>query len=133
MAKVARDGLHYADHWPGVARPPIPLVGRVMRPVPQAVAAPLDRPLYPRGGTYLMPAPTWRTWAFLMNSREGSQAQRPPPPPTPPPNHPPLPSPVSEATRARYPGAQLMAALRSGPPSGRAPGRALQLLTSEDL
>jgi len=32
------------------------------------------------GGTDLMPAPRWRTWAFLLDSREGAQASMLPPP-----------------------------------------------------
>jgi len=42
--------LPHADHCHGVARPPIPVVGRVMRLVPQRWQLPQDRPQYILGG-----------------------------------------------------------------------------------
>jgi len=57
-----------------------------------------------------MPAPRRRTWAVLLDSREGSQAQMPPA--TAPPNLLPLAPPLPEAPRGTDPGAQLMMAHR---------------------
>jgi len=62
--------------------------------------------VYLRGSTDLMPAPRWRTWAFLLDSREGAQANMLPPPP------PILPQTstrrVSEAPRAAYPNLRIL-------------------------
>jgi len=70
---------------------------------PRGWQLPQDRPIYLRVGTDLMPAPRWRTWAFLMDSREVKQTRTPPPPQPnfPPPMAPPGPEPPRGATRAR--------------------------------
>jgi len=78
VTKAAREGclmLVIAPEWPG------PVVGRVVCPVSQTVAATVGPARVPAGGTDLMPAPRWRTWAFLLDFREGVQARMPAPPP----------------------------------------------------
>jgi len=61
------EGLPHAGHRPGFVRPPIPVFGRVVCPVPQTVAAPAGPARAPAAaGTDLMPAPRWRTWVFLL-------------------------------------------------------------------
>jgi len=80
--------LIIAPEWPS---PQYPWWTALCALFPRRWQLPRDRPLYRRGGTDLMSAPRWRTWAFLLDSREGSQAHMPPPPP---PNLlPPLPPP----------------------------------------
>jgi len=116
-------GISHADRCPGMARPPIPMVDHAVRHVPQAVAAPPGPANLPTGGTDLMPAPRWRTWAFLMDSREGSQSRTPPPAQAtlPPPMAPPGPAPP----RGGNPGAQLTTAHRHTDtlPLGSRPGK----------
>jgi len=86
LAKAAREGslmLIIAPEWPG---PLYPWWTTLCALCPRRWQLPQDRPLYLRGSTDLMPAPRWRTWAFLMDSREGSQSRthRPPQPTLPP-------------------------------------------------
>jgi len=80
--------LTIVQKWPD---PQYPWWAALCALCPKRWHLPQDRPLYLRGGTDLMPAPRLRTWAFLLDSREGSQAQMPPPhPPTrrcPPPHY----------------------------------------------
>jgi len=95
VAKAAREGclmLIIAPEWPGPQYPWWTLLCALCR---RRWQLPQDRPLYLRGGTDLMPAPRWRTWAFLVDSREVSKAHMPP---LPPPNLlPPLAPPGPEA------------------------------------
>jgi len=105
LAKAAREGslmLIIAPEWPG---PLYPWWTTLCALCPRRWQLPQDRPLYLRGSTDLMPAPRWRTWAFLMDSREGSQSgTHRPPQPTLPPVAPPGPEPPRGADM----GAQLM-------------------------
>jgi len=93
--------LVIAPEWPG---PQYPWLAALCALCPNRWQLPHDRPVYIRGGTDLMPAPRWRTWAFVLDSREGSQT-RMPPPPLPQPTHQPLAPPVSETPWDRDPGA----------------------------
>jgi len=67
VAKAALEGCHMLVIAPGWTGPKYPWWAS----------------LYLREGSDLMPAPKWRTWAFLLNSCSGSQAHQslPPPPP----------------------------------------------------
>jgi len=72
VAKAAREGslmLIVAPEWPG---PHYPWWTMVCALCPRRLQLPQDRPIYLRGGTDVMPAPKWRMWAFLTDSREGS-------------------------------------------------------------
>jgi len=42
-------GISHADHFPGIVRPPVPVVDHAVRPVPQAVAAPPRPATLPAG------------------------------------------------------------------------------------
>jgi len=69
---------------------------------PKKWCLPEGRPVYLRGGTVLMPAPRWKTWAFLLDSRP----LQPPGPTAPPPDLDPVPPPTPPGcpcatTRAR--------------------------------
>jgi len=81
---------------------------------PKRWCFPEGRPVYLRGGTDLVPAPRWRTWAFLLDSRP---AQMPGHPTSPPAVAPPMllvgppPQPLG-APPAQDPGADLMVAHR---------------------
>jgi len=113
--------LIVAQEWPG---PQYPWWAALCALCPKRWQLPQDRPVYLRGGTGPMPAPRWRKWAFLLDSREGLQAQMPPTP-LPPPTHQPLAPPVSETPRDQDPGAQLMVAHRHTDtlPPGSRPGK----------
>jgi len=112
--------LIVAPEWPG---PQYPWWATLCALCPKRWQFPQDRPVYLRGGTDLMPDPRWRTWAFLLDSREGAEANMPPPPP---PILPQTSAPrMSEAPRALDPGAQLMTAHRHKDtlPLGSRPGK----------
>jgi len=67
VSKAAREGclmLIIAPEWAG---PRYPWCAALCALCPKRWQ---DRPLYLRGGTDTMPAPTWLTWAFLQDSRE---------------------------------------------------------------
>jgi len=49
---------------------------------PKRWCFPEGRPVYLRGGTDVVPAPRWRTWAFLLDSRPPKQLGLAPTPPT---------------------------------------------------
>jgi len=79
VAKAAREGclmLVIAPEWPG---PQYPWLAALCALCPKRWELPQDRPVYLPGGTDPMPASRWRTWAFLLDSREGLQAQMPTP------------------------------------------------------
>jgi len=81
VTKAAREGclmLVIAPEWPG---PQYQWWAALCALCPKRWQLPQDWPLYIRGVTDLIPAPRWRTWAFLLDSREGSQTRMPPPPP----------------------------------------------------
>jgi len=122
VAKAALEGflmLIIAPEWPGTQ---YPCWAALCALCPRRWQLPQDRPPYLQGGTDLMPAPRWRTWAFLLDSREGSQTHMPPPTP---PNLLPLVPPVPEAPRGTDPGAQPMKAHRHTDtlPLGSRPGK----------
>jgi len=122
VAKAARKGslmLIITPEWPG---PLYPWWTTLCARCHSRWQLPQDRLLYLRGGTDLMPAPRWRTWALLMDSREGLQSRTPPPArPTLPSRPPPGPDPP----RGANPGAQLMSAHRHTDtlPFGSRPGK----------
>jgi len=77
VAKEAREGslmLIISPEWPG---PQYPWWTTLCALCPRRWQLPQDRPLYLRGGMDLIPSPRWRAWAFLLDSREGSQARMP--------------------------------------------------------
>jgi len=99
VAKAEREGclmLIIAPEWPG---PQYPLWAALCALCPNRWQLPQDRPLYLRGVTDLIPALRWRTWAVLLESMEGSQAQM----------HPPHPSPSQAPHYRRRPGARTRA------------------------
>jgi len=74
VAKAAWEGCHMlviAPRWPG---PVYPEWASLCALCPNRWCLPQDRPIYIRWGSDLMPAPKWRTWSFLLDSRSGSQA-----------------------------------------------------------
>jgi len=97
--------LIIAPEWPG---PQYSWWTALCALCPRRRKLPQDRPLYLRAVTDLMPAPRWRTWAFLLDSREGCRrkchSQRAEPP-----TAGPL---LPEAPRGTDPGAELMTAQR---------------------
>jgi len=123
VAKGAPEGclmLITATEWPGTQ---YPWWAALCALFPKRWQLPQDRPLYRRGATDLMPSRKWRTWAFLLDSREGSQAQAPLPP-APPPIIFVGPS-IAGGTTGPDPGALLMAAHRHMDtlPLGSRPGK----------
>jgi len=56
--------LIIAPEWPGLQ---CPWWAALCALCPKRWQLPQDRPLYLRGGTDLMPAPKWRTWAFFLD------------------------------------------------------------------
>jgi len=73
VAKAAREGCHMlviAPEWPG---PQYPWWASLCGLCPNRWCLQRDRPIYP-GGSDLVPAPKWRIWAFMLDSRSGSQA-----------------------------------------------------------
>jgi len=82
---------------------------------------PQDRPLYLRRGAELMPAPRWRTWAFLLDSGKGSEHKCPTTPAEPPTAGPP----ITGGNPGHGPGPQLMTAHRHTDmlPLGSRPGK----------
>jgi len=80
VTKAARECclmLVIAPDWPG---PQYPWWAALCALCPRRWQLPQYRSVYLQGGTDLMPAPRWQTWA-LLESREGAQANMPPPPP----------------------------------------------------
>jgi len=81
VTKAAREGclmLVIAPEWPN---PQYPWSAALCALCPKRWQLPQDRPVYLRGCTDLMPATRWRTWAFLLDSREGAHTRMPPRPP----------------------------------------------------
>jgi len=71
VAKAAQEGclmLIIAPEWPG---PQYPWWAALCALCPRRWQLAQYRPLYLRGGTDLMPAPRWLTWAFLLDSWGG--------------------------------------------------------------
>ena len=58
--------LIVAPEWGG---PGYPWWAALCALCPRRWCFPEGRPVYLCGGTELMPAPRWRTWAFLLDSR----------------------------------------------------------------
>jgi len=95
VAKAARVGCHMLiidREWPG---PHYSWWISLCVLCPNRCCLPQYRSIYIRWVSDLMPAPKCRTWAFLLESRSGSQAQQSLPPPPP----------VGGPTRWRHPGA----------------------------
>jgi len=69
VTKASREGslmLVVAPEWGG---PGYPWLAALCALCPRRWCFPEGRPVYLRGGTELMPAPRWRIWAFLLDSR----------------------------------------------------------------
>jgi len=79
VAKAAREGclmLIIAPEWPG---PQYPWWTALCALCPRRWQLPLDRPLYLRGGTDLMPAHRRRTWCWTLGRVLRRRRPRPPP------------------------------------------------------
>jgi len=79
VTKAARVGclmLVVAQEWSGYPRCTAMCVL-----CPRRWCFPEGRPVYLRGGTDMVPAPRWRTWAFLLDSRQPQLPGHPAPPP----------------------------------------------------
>jgi len=109
--KGAPGGLPHADHCPGVARPPMPVVGRVVRPVPQAVAAPTGPAPIPPGRHGPDAGPQVADVGLLSGLAGGVRISNAPTTPSTP-NLLPLTPLLRKAARGRDPGAQFMTAHR---------------------
>jgi len=126
VTKASRQGclmLVIAPEWSG---PGYPWWKALCALCPKRWCFPEGRPVYLRGGTDLVPAPRWRTWAFLLDSRPPQQLGLAPPPPTVALAVTPAgPSPPRVAPLDQDPGAQLMAAHRHTEtlPLGSRPGK----------
>jgi len=70
--------LVFAPEWSG---PEYPWWTALCALCPRKLCFPEGRPVYLRGDTDTVPAPWWRTWAFLLDSRPPQLPGHPAPPP----------------------------------------------------
>jgi len=81
VTKAAREGCLMLIVAPELLGPAYPWWTALCSISPKRWCFPDGRPVYLRGGTEQMPAPRWRTWAFLLDSRPPQLPGHPAPPP----------------------------------------------------